>query len=654
VTTSRPFFGRQMIGVAVYALAAAALFHAVAGQTFPDVPLHSDTNRDLLFAGDCRTSETCPLRGPPMSFPWIHQGGLWMLHLAVLQEAGLSLEAIKVVSVLALLVAALLMHLMGQRLLRGGGPVSVRSLVLLAFVVVPTGHILLPSLEYLWSPGLIPLPAAALTVSTALAAETRKTLYWVAALFSCALLVHLHPVNWILLPFLFGLWVLYPPRRELASLSVGLVVFAASIFLLSRDTFWTLMQLVGNLSVLSTLDSRQVFDPAEPALYRGHLLEVFVWGTAFVLAMRFGGLRWSPAGIVLLVLATLPVLLLSAAALVMGRSYGSYYLLPYVLNLVLVKALVMVQVLSVSAAWLTSPARRWVPALRRVSAQSRAATAVFVGLACLLALSGFGSLHPGYGRTGSVKPAEVGIGDVEAVADVLPDLGVYNRHQALRRLRGPNIYNVLSTLDVFLPDGDGPGDQLFPTDLVLVFKTDRVAPGDLPPGWRVVQRNGGFRMVLAPFRTVLDWSRLKVGCVTGGTQATGTRIYEGGYLLESPQRDGHPWIRGLPGILYCRALEVTVPVRLTSDTGIILYPYWHEGDHSTRAEVVRIDGMKTVESAPAPRVTIAPGQAGKEGKVMFRWMSKQAREFYLTSDMTLVEAPLVGPLADLLPGGAHD
>lgn len=654
MATSRSLILHRLTGATVYALVAAALFLAVTDHTFPDVPLHSDTNRDLLYAGDCRSSGTCPLRGPPMSFPWVHQGGLWMLHLATLQEAGVSLDGIKHVSVLALLLAALLMHLMGQRLLRGGRPVSVRSLVLLAFVLVPTGHILLPSLEYLWSPGLIPLPAAALTVTAVLAAETRKTLYYVAALFSCALLVHLHPVNWILLPFLLGLGVLYPPARKLAALSAGLAVFAASIFLLSRDTFLTLMQLATNLSVLSTLESRQVFDPAEPALYRGHLVEVLAWGTAFLLAMRFGGLRWSPAGMVLLVLATLPVLLLSAVALGMGRTYGSYYLLPYVLNLVLVKALVMVQVLSLAAGWLTSTAQRWLPAMGRLSTRVRVSGVVFLVLACVLVLSGFGSLHPGHGRTGSVRPSEIGIGDVEAVAAALPELGIHNRHVALRRLRGPNIYNVLSTLDVFLPDGDGPGAEAFPRDLLLVFKTDRQARGDPPPHWRVIERHGGFRVILVPYRTALDWSRLTVGCLNSEGRATGTRLYEGGYLLESPQRDGHPWIRGLPGILNCRALEVTVPVHMPSDDGLILYPYWHQGDHSTRAEVVRVDGLETVGTAPAPRVTIAPGQADQKGQAVFRWMSKQAREFYLTSDMTLVEAPLIGPLADLLPGGAHD
>ncbi len=196
-----------------------------------DFELHSDTVGDLNLAHECLQRGQCRLIGVPTSYPGIHQGGFWRLHLALLSALGLSVTGIGWVSLLLAALSIPTTRLLGKTLgPRWLGRLTATSM--LAFLAL-TDHI-----NIQFNPVLLPLPSAGFYLSAVLAVKTRRITGYLLALVCLSLMIQIHPVTVLLVPFTALAFLLYPPERKALFFVLGPSVFLLSLLSMSREALF--------------------------------------------------------------------------------------------------------------------------------------------------------------------------------------------------------------------------------------------------------------------------------------------------------------------------------------------------------------------------------------------------------------------------------
>jgi hypothetical protein len=178
----------------------------------PVPPVHPDTSRDFLMAGDCLAGMPCD-RGPPTSLGSIVQGALWTRFVALGRWLGFGTVGVQV-GVLALLAASgAIVELAARRHL---APSAARwtAVVWVALCAWVTGA------PRLWNPSLLPLPLALFAVALLALVERGALRAAAAAGAALALAMDCHVVAALLVPVLAGALTAcarQPARAALAS-----------------------------------------------------------------------------------------------------------------------------------------------------------------------------------------------------------------------------------------------------------------------------------------------------------------------------------------------------------------------------------------------------------------------------------------------------
>ena len=565
-----------------------ALLWAAAPAEFEVAP---DTSRDIGLARNCRTADICLLKGPSTSIPELYHGGLWIAHLSVLDGLGLRLGGIRFVSLLAIALSVVMIAALTERMFNPSAGLAAAGLCLY-FLSGWQG-----ALNTQWNPTLVPLPAAALFFSTVLAVDTRRPLYYIAAAFCLVLLLQLHPVTMVLLPCAAGIGVAFPPRRHRAATVVAaLAVFAASLASLSWDA------VVYALSTFGAGAEGHGPPPGPPPPAAAPFWPYLVWsagcGVLFLLFTRHGRkIRGRAAFAATLALSVGPLLLLVILAAATGRHSTSYYLL------FLLPAVTLLPAALIDATWQEVLALR-VPWLRARGAAPGLLLLAFVVLSASFSLPGPRRAPPFYS-----------FGEAEAVAAELPDFGIGTFGQAAARIRSPNVFHLLSALQVYLPD---PEEEVGSGASVLVVRSATPPPKEMPPGWKALAYADARWLYLAPWPEALDWTKFEVSYRSGETGAEGFRPAVS-RLDRTRSEFGYPQHTGLAQPRNWTTFYIRVPIVVPSDGALVLEPYVPNPEQGAAVEVVRVSGLRILEELPAPTATIAPGQAAERGRVKIAW-----------------------------------
>lgn len=613
-------------------LLAGAAFCWIGQGVSQGIGLHADTNRDLLLVRGCISSDVCPAKGAPHAFPYLDQGGVWKMHLALLDTLGLGLQSVALVSILGFLLAMGLLFQSGRSLFLRSPVLSVRSLAFLVVLAVPitatmarTGTLLV-----VWNPVLAPLPAAAALLSCLLAVQTRKTVFYVGAALGFALSAQVHPIANLFVPVAVLLFLIYQPERVALAWFLSGMVFCGSYLAVSRDALVSLVELLANLSALPDREGVGV-GPSLP--FGAEALMALAWCAAFVFLVRAGRLPRSPASTALALLATVPFVAVAAPALLLHWTYSPHYLVPFQLCLLLMESLVLVGLVEWAGAFLAGR-------FAALGPPGRLPALLLAGLAGGVLVVSLGPDREAGPGTPDRETA-LNYEDMEALAGALRDLGVVTYEEAVRRLRGPEMFNVASALELYLPRSGAPGPHAVPGDLVLLLKTG--STGEPPPGWKVINHTDQGRLFAAPFRSSVAWDRIGIACDPDRPDQPDSGDWTGVLVLVPAQGDGHPWLDTLPPILRCRLLRVRVPVTPVADHPLLLYGHRRGVPGDLSLDVVEVRGLKTATALPSARVLLAGGQAGARGEVVFQWRSDTVREYRLPTDLDLVEVPVTGP-----------
>jgi len=76
---------------------------------------------------------------------------------------------------------------------------------------------------------------------------------------------------------------------------------------------------------------------------------------------------------------------------------------------------------------------------------------------------------------------------------------------------------------------------------------------------------------------------------------------------------------GLAGPRNWKEFHVRTRLVVPSDGALVLEPFVPNPEQGTSARVVSVTGVSVLEALPAAAATVAPGQAGKVGRVRIAW-----------------------------------
>ena len=610
-------FKRILTGAPVTYLLLGVLAFAVLYSSMPaELTVHPDTVRDLILARDCHATQGCVLAGAPSSIPGVQHGGLWVVHLAVIDQLGGSIPAVRLVSLLCL-VAALLIIAAISEFLAG------RTAAIIAAAAGTAGCLAVPTLwVFQWNPTLIPLPATALFACALLAMQTRRPVYYVMTSFCLAMAVQLHPSALVWLGPLSVLYLAYGPSRPVVTAAGVLAALVIPVALLSKDA---LRQTVGALSqaVPPPPVSLDVTSGTQSMLLGALIVLHALSGIAyFIWRRRFRRDGPPVAGILFLSIA--PIVTVKALSLSTGIVGLGHYYLP-TLPAALVLPSCVLALLSQRVGQATGIERL----VRRCPDLARWVAAVAIVLA-------------GYVVAPQQKDDDiVTFEDVELVAPVLADSGIDSWREAARHLRGPQVVELLNGLPLHLPMRGSPPEAWGPRAVrtILFVKSRTPPPSPLPVGWTVIPKANERWLYLVPQRSAINWSEFEFWFAhspddraLSDRRATMVQFAKHGF-----EASYHPLTEALSPDDQWHWLHLNLDVRPSSQSPLTLVPLARGSTGWIRGGVVKVAGL-AAEPGFESEVVLAAGQAGRIGQIEFRWpVSPQQRTAALSSPPLVLE-----------------
>jgi hypothetical protein len=622
--TSRRLRGvlRGAADLAFFAALAAFLHVALVRGTAGGEPaLNGDTARDFLLARQCVEGEACVLKGAPTSAPGLSHGGMWVLHLALAGQAGLSVSDVYHLALWLFVAAEVLLILLQERLFPGGWLLRRLRAAAMAGVFAWAGCS--SDVSDVFADVQVFLPSAAVVVAAVAAVCARSVAAWAVTGLAFAVLIQGHASGALYAPVLAGLLVAFPPARPLRAAAVATGTALLSVLLLSRDAA------LGWPGALAAFGGGSVGAATyAEAGFRATSLLPLTLGGGMALALVTAARRtWRPGVVAVLALGTLPALLLAAAG--SAAWFSPHYANAYLLPLRFVAALAGVEALALAGDLVRRGAADVGPRWERLGG---GAPHVLLALALvpLVRLPAPGGFDTG---------AFLTYGDLDALRPALDAAGIRSWPAALARVHGPERLNLASNLQLLLPR-EAASDGA-PLRHVLVAKGRRPVPERLPAGWWRRDDSPGAHLLVVPFATAVDRHEVEVTCDHGdgsGPERWTTSLdYES---CPSPDRcDGSVWFAGtLPLWMTCRTLELALAVTPGDDAPFGLLPFRGYAPDAD-ARVVEVTGLDAA-LRPGGAARIEGGQAGRRGTARLRWTLPEPRALAPAQVMQVLELPL--------------
>ncbi len=586
--------GHRGWATAAHYLLLATLLFAFLGSFRPAAtPLHHDTSRDLCAAFDSLASGNGPLVGAPASLRGLHQGGLWLVHLALVHQLGGDVDAAAALTFGLLLLALLALAALGEQLVGRASGMAASLLAALFLGLAPE------SWTVQWNPSLLLLPAV-LTLALVLAA-LRWHSPWIGWLAAAALgwVTQLHPAAWMLVPLVVLPLVALPPRtRRPTGFWVAFALLAAlpfvlfsgeSLLLAIRGMEGTGFRLAGGAVALPTLP-----------------LCGLALAAAGLHAARGGARSPTDRGlaVVLSLWAGLPALFFLGAGLVTGNAPSPRHLLPYLPAATLVLASAPGNLLRL---W------RSVPGI--LEARTTGARLVRWSLPLIL-------LGPALLLAASRPPSPARVGTYAEVEALLPELrtrGICTLEDAAARVHSPRSWLLLSALDAAfrLPAEGGCASLGVDAAPLLVLHLPLAVLADLPESWSVVSDDGSEGLLVAPQSAAVDWRSFPVRTIPTGRDAA--------HRLDGPRtQPGYPATVGGGFAVADGCQELTLTVSPPADRALFLAALPQLDAPDFAASLVEVEGLAVLARGES-WASLAPGSATPPGRVTFRWCATNAR-----------------------------
>ncbi len=194
----------------------------------PAPPVHPDTSRDFLMAGDCLAGMPCD-RGPPTSLGPIVQGALWTRFVALGLRFGFGTAGVQVGVLVLLAASGAVVELAARRQLSPATSrwTAIAWVVLCAWV---TGA------PRLWNPSLLPLPLALFSAALLALVERGALLAAAGAGAALALAMDCHVVAALLVPVLAG--AVAARAREPARAALASAASLAAVLGVDSSNAW--------------------------------------------------------------------------------------------------------------------------------------------------------------------------------------------------------------------------------------------------------------------------------------------------------------------------------------------------------------------------------------------------------------------------------
>ena len=396
---------------------------------------------------------------------------------------------------------------------------------------------------------------------------------WLVAAGLLSLVVQLHvAAAALLLPALVVL-LLYGPRPRWRSTLVCTASFVFCYALLSPHALWLNLQAIVSLSDLPSTWTLQVLDS------NNYIALALLVPVSIVLVRAGPRHKDRPqASRALLLFTGTGLIMMMGGAILMRRQLEPRYLAPLLPGMAMLAAGTTGRLIRLAYVMLPAPVHK-----------ALGGSAVHVSL--LLALSLPAALAPGLRtplhRNDPNIRNNLTFADVEAVANVLPDLGINTWPEALQYLRSPTAGDLLIGLSLHFP---------IPTSQLLIPNSQHPLPNSqfvlrLPPDSltniradRVtVARKGGLGpLVLISVPDPFDWSRF-AGAIPERHQPAPAPVPV--HLALSPEASfGYPLLAGwsAPDRPVGWRLKVTAG---PSDTDLVIVPLCPAYSHDCKASV---------------------------------------------------------------------
>jgi len=586
-----------------------------------ELPIAQDTSRDLVLAAQCLESDTCRLIGASTSFSELHQGGPWMLHLSLLRGIGADLLGIRTISLIVAALSFALLAFAGECLFSPGTGLLAAALCLLFAGL--TGQFL-PQ----WNPSLIVFPSVLFYFAALIAARSRSPFFYLVSALAAAVMVQLHPVGLLMLPFLLVLFLLFRPRRWPAVLAVGLALFVVSVLSMS----WHAAGYAVDAFSLRHLTSGTGMGGEVEPVMQGYLGWVALFGPLFWLVSTGSRHKDDIPRSALLLLTVGPVLLFYGLSLLANRPVVHRYMLVCIPGLALLAAASTASLMKRGLGWL-----RRAQTLRLAAEISpRTVAALLFALVVLHCLVSLVRWEPHHHTVYTFRDAEV-------AAEELPRFSINSYADAVERMTAPAQFYLLSGLQVFMSEATPPGPPR-PNKkrgrFVVVLKSDVPPPAGIPDDWVVVRTDVASWLYLVQRDLALDWSALRMRYELKSEPVLGEDFAPVRLTASTIQEEpGFPHYSGTPGEQEWDTLKAIVPLVVNTNSPLILVPYVHRTQSGNSAEIVRIENLRHCITDNGGRAVVAAGQAGRAGTVEFVWRFEQPNPFMGMAPPFVFEIP---------------
>ena len=545
--------------------------------------LHHDTLHDLMMAKECADGPRCALTGVHSTFAEIHQGGFWILHLAIFEKLGWGIEGVRLATVALLIIAHMLIAASGEYLAGRTAGILAATISLLFHIAIQ-GDWALP-----WNPTLLPLPCALFTASLLLIFKpsplslspiptsqlplragtgTRPYRFlnfqFLIASFALVLAVQIHAVALYLLLLLIFVFIIRPPRKTGLTIAIMAGIAGTSLLFLSQD-----------------------------ALLR--TARLFEWQVLISATGRVGTED-------------------------LGAVFPGRYFLP------------SIAVVSVLWAWgLAKLGSRLVRKVRLPELLSKLLRYPVIIILLLLLPPLYTLDRPSLSST-SLQPWS--FEDVRIIAKVLEERGL-DYPTTVSTLRAPFQLALLGALRLYMdlpdsqfpiPKSGGHGDpplQVAHFPILTLLKSTRPPPRGLPETVTVIAVDD-YHLYFIEQESSLNWDSFSVrylesspndsslSSVESDWHLAYLRFGEAFRLSHTPQPEGLDLEPGKP------CIELILTVSPPDNAGISLTATTPCPGYGQSAAILALDGL-THDRLSSERITIAEGQAGKTGTATFSW-----------------------------------
>jgi hypothetical protein len=537
--------GVSRVALLVIGASALVVVHRFGG---PSAAVWPDTFNDQAEVQRCLEHSECTVYGMGTSVPgFVHACG-WLQLRDLLSALGIAVDRqyllMQVLDALGVMLATLVAWRLSGPLAAGVATWAVWN------------HLGMVGIAYhaLYNSILMPFLGAVFLAACAEAIERPGTWSVVAAALTGAILANVHFTG-VACGFT-AVWIgLLAPRRRLSLAATGAATFALGALAVSPATW------LHSVAFVVGHSSGERHQPATMALFSEPAVADGVWVAIAWIATLIGGertarLRRRLDAPIAIVVPSLAMFLLAGLS---GRisPYGKYIAhlrAPVAVALGTIAAAVASTLVQIAAE--RSPRRA---ARMRTGFAAVTVAAPYLGAAMLLLC------QPPF------HEVLLRLEDTDAAARVLRDDLGWDFARAVRSLKSPNSYDVLSAWKVLFPQWVGrstPSAEDDGLSAVLLHVRASDLPDPLPREWRILTSAGSEVALLAVVPSWVDWRRF-AACRAGGEVGTERCVATG--LVERPHPGNAIEVAGMPEagqITPGEVLRLRLPLRAAPAGGV--------------------------------------------------------------------------------------